>query len=132
MANDKSLGIIQLKMADKMQYLKKSTASRTWLNIKEQVDKQGLASIFVDFRSAVNFHFKENQEPAVQASGLNTIVGHLATKGFTLDPKIQAMLILTGLPASWDGIQSTILTNHAVDTSTAESVIPILQEEWKR
>ena len=42
------------------------------------------------------------------------------------------MLILTGLPASWDGIQSTILTNHAVDTLTAESVIPILQEEWKR
>ena len=88
LANDKSLGIIQLKMADKMQYLKKSTASRTWLNIKEQVDKQGLASIFVDFRSAVNFHFKENQEPAVQASGLNTIIGCLATKGFTLDPKI--------------------------------------------
>ena len=42
------------------------------------------------------------------------------------------MLILTGLPASWDGIQSTILANHAVDTLTAESVIPILQEEWKR
>ena len=41
------------------------------------------------------------------------------------------MLILTSLPASWDGIQSTILANHAVDTLTAESIIPILQEEWK-
>ena len=119
-------------MADKMQYLKKSTAHRTWANIKDQFDKQGPASIFIDFRSAVNFHFKENKEPAIQVAELNTIVGHLATKGFTLDPKIQAMLILTGLPASWDGIQSTILTNHAVDALTAESVIPILQEEWKR
>ena len=132
LADDKSLSIIQLKMADKMQYLKKSTASGTWTNIKDQFDKQGLASIFIDFRSAVNFHFKENQEPAVQVAGLNTIIGHLATKGFTLDPKIQAMLILTGLPASWDGIQSTILANQLVDTLTAESVIPILQEEWKR
>ena len=78
------------------------------------------------------FHFKENQELAVQVAGLNTIIGCLATKGFILDPKIQAMLILTGLPASWDGIQSTILANHAIDTLTAESVIPILQEEWKR
>ena len=132
LADDKSLSIIQLKMADKMQYLRKSTAAGTWDNIKEQFDKQGLASIFVDFRATVNFHFKENQEPAIQVAGLNTIIGRLATKGFKLDPKIQAMLILTGLPASWDGIQSTILANHVVDTLTAESVIPILQEEWKR
>ena len=115
-----------------MQYLRKSTAACTWTNIQESFDKQGPASIFVDFRAAVNFHFKENQEPAIQVAGLNTIIGRLATKGFTLDPKIQAMLILTGLPASWDGIQSTILANHAVDTLTAESVVPILQEEWKR
>ena len=132
LADNKSLGIIQLKMADKMQYLKKSTASHTWLNIKEQFDKQEPASIFVDFRSAVNFHFKENKEPAIQVAELNTIVGRLATKGFILDPKIQAMLILTGLPASWDGVQSTILANQSVDTLTNESVIPILQEEWKR
>ena len=132
LANNKSLGIIQLKMADKMQYLRKSTAAGTWNNIQEQFDKQGPALIFIDFRAAVNFHFKENQEPAVQVAGLNTIIGRLATKGFRLDPKIQAMLILTGLPASWDGIQSTILANHVVDTLTTESVIPILQEEWKR
>ena len=75
LADDKSLSIIQLKMADKMQYLRKSTAAGTWNNIKEQFDKQGLASIFVDFRSAVNFHFKENQEPAIQVVGLNTIIG---------------------------------------------------------
>ena len=132
LADDKSLSIVQLKMADKLQYLRKSTAAGTWDNIKEQFDKQGPALIFVDFRAAVNFHFKENQELAIQVAGLNTIISHLATKGFILDPKIQAMLILTGLPASWDGIQSTILANHVIDTLTAESVILILQEEWKR
>ena len=88
LANDKSLGIIQLKMADKMQYLRKSTAAGNWDNIKEQFDKQGPASIFIDFRATVNFHFKENQELAVQVAGLNTIVGRLATTGFKLDPKI--------------------------------------------
>ena len=61
LADNKSLSIIQLKMADKMQYLKKSTAAHTWTNIKDQFDKQGPASIFVDFRSAANFHFKENK-----------------------------------------------------------------------
>ena len=32
-----------------MQYLRKSTAAGTWENIKEQFDKQGPASIFIDF-----------------------------------------------------------------------------------
>ena len=79
-----------------MQYLRKSTAAGTWDNINEQFDKQGLALIFVDFRAAVSFHFKENEELAVQVAVLNTIIGCLAIKGFKLDPKIQAMLILTG------------------------------------
>ena len=39
LADDKSLGIMQLKMADKMQYLKKSTAAHTWMNIQEQFNK---------------------------------------------------------------------------------------------
>ena len=56
LANNKSLSIMQLKMADKMQYLRKSTAVGTWDNIKQQFDKQGLALIFVDFRAAVNFY----------------------------------------------------------------------------
>ena len=51
-------------------------------------------------------------EPAVQVTQLNNIVGQLHHRGFELEPKIQAMLILTGLPASWDGVQSTILANQ--------------------
>ena len=42
------------------------------------------------------------------------------------------MLILTGLPASWDGIQLTILANHSVENLRPEIIIPVLQEEWNR
>ena len=42
------------------------------------------------------------------------------------------MLILTGLPASWDGVQSTILANHSVKNLRPEIIIPVLQEEWNR
>ena len=96
--NDKALGIIQLKLHDKMQYLATDSANRTWLNIKASFNQQGSASIFVDFKAATNFQFNEKKEPAVQVAKLNNIVGWLQHRGFTLEPKIQAMLILTGLP----------------------------------
>ena len=119
-------------MHDKLQYLVKNTSHRTWESLKSSFDQQGPASIFVDFKAATNFQFNEKLEPAVQVSQLNTIVGRLHHRGFELEPKIQAMLILTGLPASWDGVQSTILANHTVDNLKPEVIIPVLQEEWNR
>ena len=131
-ADDKALGIIQLKLHDKLQYLVKNTSNLTWQAIKSSFDQQGLASIFVDFKAATNFQFNEKLEPAVQVAQLNNMVGRLHHRGFELEPKIQAMLILTGLPASWDGVQSTILANHSVENLRPEIIIPVLQEEWNR
>ena len=74
-ADDKALGIIQLKLHDKLQYLVKSTSNLTWMAIKSSFNQQGPASIFVDFKAAPNFQFNEKLEPAVQATQLNNIVG---------------------------------------------------------
>ena len=74
-ADDKALGIIQLKLHDKLQYLIKNTSHQTWQSIKSSFDQQGPASIFVDFKAATNFQFNEKLEPAVQVAQLNNIVG---------------------------------------------------------
>ena len=74
-ADDKALGIIQLKLHDKLQYLVKDTSNLTWQAIKSSFDQQGPASIFVDFKAATNFQFNEKLEPAVQVTQLNNIVG---------------------------------------------------------
>jgi hypothetical protein len=71
-ADDKALGIIQLRMADKLQYLVKGTARLTWENIKSQFDVSGPAAIFVDFKYVINFKFDERKEPSVQVAELNT------------------------------------------------------------
>ena len=74
-ADDKAVGIIQLKLHDKLQYLVKSTSHQTWQAIKSSFDQQGPALIFVDFNAATNFQFNEKLEPAVQVTQLNNIVG---------------------------------------------------------
>jgi hypothetical protein len=131
-ADDKALGIIQLRMADKLQYLVKGTARLTWENIKSQFDVSGPAAIFVDFKYVINFKFDERKEPSIQVAELNTRLNHLAAHKFELDHRIQAMIILSGLPQSWDSVQGSILANHKMAKLNINAIMPILQEEWQR
>jgi hypothetical protein len=131
-ADNKALGIIQLRMADKLQYLIKDTSLLSWANIKSQFDVSGPAAIFVDFKFVINFKFDDRKEPAVQVAELNTRLNRLATHGFNLDYRIQAMIILSGLPQSWDSVQGSILANHDMADLSISVIMPILQEEWQR
>jgi hypothetical protein len=131
-ADNKALGIIQLRMADKLQYLVKDTSLESWANIKSQFDVSGPAAIFVDFKYVINFKFDERKEPSVQVAELNTHLNRLATHGFSLDNRIQAMIILSGLPQSWDSVQGSILANHDMGELDIFVIMPILQEEWQR
>jgi hypothetical protein len=119
-------------MADKLQYLVQDTSRETWNNIKSQFDVSGPAGIFVDFKYVINFKFDERKEPSIQVAELNTQLNRLAAHKFELDHRIQAMIILSGLPQSWDSVQGSILANHEMAKLNINAIMPILQEEWKR
>ena len=128
----KCLGLMLLKMVDKLQYLIGETAYDTWNNIKKQFDVSGPAAIFVDFRNVINFKFDERKDPSVQVAELNTRINRLATHKFALDEQIQAMIILSGLPQSWDSVQGAILANTPMNNLNINAIMPVLQEEWQR
>ena len=128
----KCLGLMLLKMIDKLQYLAGETAYDTWNNIKKQFDVSGPAVIFVDFRNVINFKFDERKDPSIQVAELNTRINHLANHKFALDERIQAMIILSGLPQSWDSMQGAILANTPMNNLNINAIMPVLQEEWQR
>jgi hypothetical protein len=71
-ADDEALGIMQVRMADKLQYLVKGTACLTWENVKSQFDISGPTAIFVDFKFVINFKFDKRKEPSIQVAEVNT------------------------------------------------------------
>ena len=129
--DDKAVGSMQLRMADKLGYLIRDTTFKTWNNIKSQFDVSGPAAIFVDFRYVINFKFDKKKDPSVQVAELNTKLDVLAAHNFTLDERIQAMIILSGLPQSWDSIQGAILANMPMNKLNIAAIMPVLQEEWQ-
>ena len=131
-ADDKALGAIQLRMIDRFNYLVQDSSAGTWNNIKRQFDVSGPAAIFVDFRYVINVKFDEKKDPSVQVAELNTKLDVLSTHGFMLDERIQAMIILSGLPQSWDSVQGAILANTPMNKLKIDVIMPILQEEWQR
>ena len=131
-ADDKALRAIQLRMIDRFNYLVQDSSAGTWNNIKRQFDVSGPAAIFVDFRYVINFKFDEKKDPSVQVAELNTKLDVLSTHGFMLDERIQAMIILSGLPQSWDSVQGAILANMPMNKLKIDAIMPILQEEWQR
>ncbi|KAF8627312.1 hypothetical protein AX14_011366, partial [Amanita brunnescens Koide BX004] len=72
--DNKSMGIIALKLALSMQYLLKKYSKETWENIKKLFGTPGAAGIFVHFRAAINFKMDEKKDPSVQISKLQTAV----------------------------------------------------------
>ena len=129
--DDKALSLIQLKMGDKLQYLVKEKSEETWDNIKKQFDVSGPAAIFNDFKWIIEFKFDERKEPSIQVAELNTQLNRLATHDFNLDSRIQAMIILSSLPSSWDSVLGAILVNQNIKTLDINSIMPYLQEEWQ-
>ena len=121
-SNDRALGSMQLQMISK--FIKENSAE-TWNNIKKQFDVSGPAAIFVDFK------FDEKKDPSVQVAELNMKLDVLSSHGFTLDERIQAMIILSGLPQSWDSVQGAILANTPMNKLNINAIMPVLQEEWQ-
>ena len=119
-------------MIDRFNYLVQENSADTWNNIKKQFDVSGPAAIFVSFRYVINFKFDEKKDPSVQVVELNTKLDVLSMHGFTLDERIQAMIILSGLPQSWDSVQGAILANTPMNKLKIDTIMPILQEEWQR
>ena len=118
-------------MIDRFMYLIQENSADTWNNIKRQFDVSGPAAIFVDFRYVINFKFDKKKDPSVQVAELNTKLDVLSIHSFTLDERIQAMIILSGLPQSWDSVQGAILANTPMNKLKINAIMPILQEEWQ-
>ena len=84
------------------------------------------------FRKLVNSKYKEGTPIAEHLNEIKSIVNQLAAMKITFDDELQALLLLSSLPESWETLVVT-LSNSAPDgVVTMGQVTSLLNEETRR
>ena len=65
-------------------------------------------------------------------AGLNATFSRLTAAGLSLSESVKAMILLQGLPQSWDSLAMTILSNTDPSTLTIDEIAPKIQDEYCR
>lgn len=84
-------------------------------------------------RQLVNLKFKENGSVAEHLNEMQSIINQLATMKMVLDDELQALLLLSSLPDSWETLVVS-LSNSATDGKLTMSQVTssLLNEELRR
>src|SRR5258705_13992791 len=76
------------------------------------------------------FKMDEHKDPSIQIAKLNNITGCLAMNRFPISDEMQAVVVLAAMPASWDGMVSSILHNTELSDMNLPHLILILKNEY--
>jgi hypothetical protein len=131
-SDQKAVGIITLKLLPMLQHLVGDTSKETWDTLKVSYGTPGSASIYTDFLTAIKWQFKENEDPNISISKLQSIFNRLETNNFQMPEIIRVMIILAALPLGWDNIASTLLATLDISRLTLKEIVPTIVDEDKR
>ena len=139
---DQCLGLITSFMSGVIcqNYLNEGNPNTVWEALRTAYGTPGTAGIFVKFKKIVHMQIKKHDDPATRINEMQSIFSYLAANRLTLPDSAQAMILLSALPAEWEGFTSTILATLPVGAPvrapagaqvlTFASVLLKINEEW--
>ena len=127
--DERANGSITMFIDQTLMHLIKTTSKQSWDDIKTLYGTPGAAGLFVDFKAATHFMISDKDDVTNKYTKLDAIFAHLTKGGLTLPNNVQAMIMLSALPDSFDGIASTLLAMLTTATLTPSEVLPKIHEE---
>lgn len=103
-ANMVVLGTLRLKVAATFRQMMKSqpSAGAAWEDLRTRYGEPTIAAIYREFKAALNVQIKQGVHPAAAIAEVERHFSILAEHGFDIPQFIQAMLLLSRLPPSYD------------------------------
>src|SRR4051794_9996338 len=132
--DDQALGLMQLKMAKSLHYHITDTmiSFDLWENLKSSYGVSGPARLFADFKRAITFRISGNGHPAPEIIKLQNLIDQLRLEKVELSDFLQAMILLSAIPAKWDSVPATILGTKKREELTFNLVREALVTEYDR
>ena len=133
-ADNKATGAITLRVhASLRHYRTANQSARTfWANLRNAFGAASMSAIYADFKAVIGTKLSGGN-PISEMERMATLFGRLATNQVVIAPQLQALVLLSALPAKWDSIAQLFMQrtdlNHALTFSNVRAAIT---QEYER
>ena len=135
-SNQKAVGNIMLRLAPQIQgNLTPETmdgAGLLWDHLEKQYGKPGIITTYLEFKAAMDVRITDNEDPTV---AINRMMAHFArcnASGLEVPDYFQAMLIMTKLPTSFDGLAQLFCQKEHVKTLDVADMRKTIGLAWEQ
>jgi hypothetical protein len=115
-SNDMAMGAIILRLSPSIQQLiSQATAEELWTHLTDTYDKDSLSTVYKDWKEVQSIQFNSTQHPGPVFEKLDAAYSRLNgvyLKGLdtlTIQPQLQALMMLASLPKEWEEIVTIIM-----------------------
>ena len=134
--NQKAVGNIMLRLAPQIQgNLTSETmdgAGILWDHLEKQYGKPGIIATYLEFKAAMDVKITDNEDPTIAIDKMTAHFARCNASGLEVPDYFQAMLIMTKLPSSFDGLAQLFCQKEHVKTLDVADMRKTIGLAWEQ
>ena len=134
--NQKAVGNIMLRLAPQIQGNLISEimdgAGSLWDHLEKQYGKPGIITTYLEFKVAMDIKITDSEDPTVAIDKMTAHFARCNASGLEVPDYFQAMLIMTKLPSSFDGLAQLFCQKENVKTLDVADMRKTIGLAWEQ
>ena len=134
--NQKAVGNIMLRLAPQIQgNLTPETmdgAGLLWDHLEKQYGKPGIIATYLEFKAAMDVKITDNEDPTITIDKMTAHFARCNASGLEVPDYFQAMLIMTKLPSSFNGLTQLFCQKEHVKTLDVADMRKTIGLAWEQ
>ena len=134
--NQKAVGNIMLRLAPQIQgNLMSETmdgAGLLWDHLEKHYRKPGIIATYLKFKLAMDIKITDQEDPTVAIDKMTAHFARCNTSGLEVPDYFQAMLIMTKLPSSFDGLAQLFCQRDGVKSLDVANMRKTIGLAWEQ
>ena len=134
--NQKAVGNIMLQLAPQIQGNltpeMMDGAGLLWDHLEKQYGKPGIIATYLEFKAAMDVKITNNEDPTIAIDKMTAHFAQCNVSGLEVPDYFQAMLIMTKLPSSFDGLAQLFCQKEHVKTLDVANMHKTIGLAWEQ
>ena len=134
--NQKAVGNIMLRLAPQIQgNLTTETmdgAGLLWQHLEKHYGKPGIIATYLEFKAAMDIRISDQEDPTIAIGKMTAHFARCNASGLEVPDYFQAMLIMTKLPSSFNGLAQLFCQREGVKSLDVADMRKTIGLAWEQ